>query len=156
MQTLVVWIEFIGSWLLFAGPIYQAALELQDEDIELRRLMAAQSKIPKPTYASVWWWFFPPVKIYLDSTSRRDYRTNYIKSLSEQDIQALVSFKSKATAWLYVALGGYCLTIRATYELCHYYRWGNLGLLLLILFMTSLSVLTLIWNLGRAKSIKDL
>jgi hypothetical protein len=57
METFTLWLGFVGSWLLFAGPIYQAALELQDEDIEIDRIHAAGSKIPKPTKTSFWYIF---------------------------------------------------------------------------------------------------
>ncbi|MGH7241467.1 MAG: hypothetical protein ACREGB_04175, partial [Candidatus Saccharimonadales bacterium] len=61
METFVLWLGFIGAWLLFAGPIYQAALELQDEDIEMDRIRAAGRKVEKPADVSVWWWLLPPI-----------------------------------------------------------------------------------------------
>ena len=33
MHELILWSGFFGAWLLVAGPLYQAALELSEEDI---------------------------------------------------------------------------------------------------------------------------
>ena len=32
VHDVVAWSGFLGAWLLFAGPVYQAALELREQD----------------------------------------------------------------------------------------------------------------------------
>ncbi len=34
MHALIAWAGFLGAWLLFAGPIYQAARELTDQQLD--------------------------------------------------------------------------------------------------------------------------
>jgi hypothetical protein len=61
MEHLVEWAGFFGAWLLFAGPLYQANLELRAEDIEVDRIRAAAKEAPAPEEVSKWWWLVPPV-----------------------------------------------------------------------------------------------
>jgi hypothetical protein len=51
---------FFGAWLLFAGPLYQANLELRAEDVEVDRIRAAK-EAPAPDEVSKGWWLVPPV-----------------------------------------------------------------------------------------------
>ena len=50
MEALIAWCGFAGAWLLFGGPVYQAALELQEQDIERDRLaeLGDQAQGPPP------------------------------------------------------------------------------------------------------------
>lgn len=150
------WLSFIGSWLLFAGPIYQAALELQDEDIEIDRIRAVGSQIEKPVSTSVWWWFLPPVKMYLERKRKRAYQIRYLKALSTEDVESLVSFRNKATAWLFVAIGGLCIACDQTYTLTEHENWNNIVLILLIIFMLLASIFNLIARIKRARKLTSL
>ncbi|MGH7241079.1 MAG: hypothetical protein ACREGB_02155, partial [Candidatus Saccharimonadales bacterium] len=69
-------------------------------------------------------------------------------------VEALVSFKSKATAWLYVAVGGLCIAAKETYELAHHSEWNGLVLFAAIVGMALLSILNLIVRLRQAGAIK--
>ena len=141
MQTIVLFIGFIGSWLLFAGPMYQAALELKEQDIEIDRIRAAGPKVPKPKSISMWWWLIPPVQIILARRRSQEYRKKYIKALRHEDAEALISFMNKATAWMLVGLGGFCIAFQETDDLAEHMSWNTWLVLIMIAlaFLASLN-----------------
>jgi hypothetical protein len=153
METLILWVGFVGAWLLFAGPIYQAALELQDDDIEFDRIQAAGAKVPKPPRASSWLWLLLPIKLYLEFKRNKQHQRQVIMVLSKEDIEAFMSFRSKATAWLFVALGGFWIAVKETYELAHHEEWGGAVLLVVIAGMFLLSLLNLVARIKRAEAV---
>ncbi len=156
MEVVMSWLEFIGAWLLFAGPIYQAALELQDEDIEIDRIRLAGAKIKKAAQVSLWWWLLPPAKIYMERKRSHKYWARYIKTLPNNEVEALVSYRSKANAWLFITVGGFCIAISQSYGLAKENDWNNYILAALIVVMFVLSILNLITRLRRAKRIVNL
>lgn len=126
MELVILIGGFLGAWLLVAGSVYQAALELRDQDIAVDHLRAAGEKRHRPKHVSSWWWLLPPVKIILEKKSKDAYRSEYFNNLSKDDSAALLSFMNKATAWLYVGLGGLLIAAKETYELSehlHVYNW---------------------------------
>lgn len=153
MELFIAWIGFAGAWLLFAGPIYQAALELKEQDIEFERIRLSAAHVPKPTPVSPWWWLLPPVKLSLEKRRSRHYRQQYIKALSAEDAESLVSFMSKATAWLLVAAGGLCIAVKETYELAEHEHWAHSWFWLVVVVMLLVSIANVITRLVRSKQI---
>lgn len=153
METLILWLGFLGSWLLFAGPIYQAALELQEQDIESDRIRATGAMLEQPAKVSPWWWLIPPVKLILERRRSNKYKRIYIDALLPEDAEALISFLNKATAWLLVAIGGLCIAIKETYELAEGSHWDHWVFWLLVFVLPLLSILHTISRIIRAKSI---
>lgn len=117
MELFFLIASFIGSWLLVAGSIYQAALELKDQDLERERLQAVRANIHPAKNISSWWWIFPPIKMYLEKKSTDQYRKEYFSALTNEDAEALLSFFHKASAWMFVAFGGFLIALKETYEL---------------------------------------
>ncbi len=117
METLIDIGGFVGGWLLVAGPVYQAALELQGEGLERDRLQAIRAKMARPAHSSAWWWLLPPAKLMIERRNSEQYRRKFLASLPKEDAEAMVAFIDKAVAWLYVALGGLCIAAKETYEL---------------------------------------
>jgi hypothetical protein len=154
MELIILFIGFIGSWALFTGSIHQAAIELNDEDIEIDRIRAAGSRIVPPPKISTWWWIVPPMKFYKEFKRSRQSRAAIMDELEPEDINAMISFNSKAKAWLFVAFGGVCLAIKETYELVHYNDWNELILILLTILMFGLSIVNVVVNMRRAKKLK--
>ena len=115
MELLTSLFGFLGSWLLVAGPIYQAALELRDENIEQEHFRAVQATLPPVVRVSAWWWLLPPVKMMLEHKFNDAYRQKFLESLPYEDVEALLSFINKATAWLIVGAGGLLVALRETY-----------------------------------------
>ncbi len=155
MEAFILWAGFVGAWLLFAGPIYQAALELKDEDIKIDRIKATGDNIPKQQPVSVWWWLLPPVKIVLEQKRSRAYRNTYVKSLLREDVESLVSFMDKAMAWLLVAVGGLCIALKETYELSEHSHWNHYAFWPVVATLGLLSILHVIARLKRSKHMID-
>ena len=124
METFILWCGFIGAWLLFAGPVYQAALELRDQDIERERIQAASKKVTVARHVSAWWWLLPPVKYILERRQDRLYRREYFAVLEPEDREALLAFINKAQAWLLVGAGGLLIAMKETYELAEHLEWS--------------------------------
>src|SRR5215468_9479331 len=61
MNQVIAWVGFLGAWLLVAGPLYQGAIELLEEDIDREGIDASIARIPRPDPPSPWWWLLPPV-----------------------------------------------------------------------------------------------
>jgi hypothetical protein len=153
METFILVVGFIGAWLLFAGPVYQAALELQEQDIEMDRIRAAGANVSRPVHVSVWWWLLPPAKFYLERRRSRDYRHRYMAILSPEDVEALINFMNKATAWVLVGVGGLCIAIKETYELVEHLNWQNTVFAALLVLMFSLSILNTVARVARTRQI---
>ena len=151
----MLWFGFIGAWLLVAGPIYQAAQELLDQDIERERIREAQHAIEVPPRVSALWWFVPPIKLYLEHRRSQAYRQRFIASLLPEDVEAMMSFMSKAMAWLMVATGGLCIAIKETYELCEAYEAATWLMWLIVAGMAFCSVLYTVMSLVRVAKITN-
>ena len=153
METLTVWASFIGAWLLFAEPIYQAALELQEQDIETDRIRATGKQIDIPRHVSAWWWLVPPAKLYLERKRSKEYRKAYIKALLNEDVEALMAFFNKATAWVFVADGGFLIAINETYGLVQEYDWSDILFWIIIVILVFVSILNTTLRVSRTKKI---
>jgi hypothetical protein len=153
MEGFILWCGFVGAWLLFAGPIYQAALELQEQDLEMDRIRAAGAKVQPPPEISNWWWLLPPVKWWLEHRRSDMYRRQYIQALSSDDVKSLMNFMNKATGWLFVAIGGFCIAMKESYELAEHNEWSHPVFGVLVVVMGLLSILHLLMRVRGTKRI---
>jgi hypothetical protein len=64
MNQVIAWVGFLGAWLLVAGPLYQGALELREEEVDREGIEASTARVPRPDPPSPWWWLLPPA-VYL-------------------------------------------------------------------------------------------
>lgn len=110
---------FIGAWLLVAGPLFQASIELREEDLEVERIKEARHNLQDIPKISIWWWILPPVKVYLERKQNQERRIAFIDALTPEDAKALHSYMSKAVAWVYVSAGAFFLAVTETYNLDH-------------------------------------
>src|SRR5262245_46427725 len=74
MDQVIDWAGFLGAWLLVAGPLYQGALELREEDVDREGLEASKARVPRPESPSPWWWLLPPVFYLIRRNRSRAYR----------------------------------------------------------------------------------
>ena len=151
MELLIDWGGFIGAWLLVIGSIYQAALELDEQDLEVDRIRATGEKVPHVSPTSVWWWLLPPVKLFLERRRRNQYRRAYFAALDPVDIKAMIDFMNKAIGWLLVALGGFLLACKETFELLLHY--GE-SLTLFVIIVIGMALLALAHTIVRVKLTK--
>lgn len=153
MELFTHWCGFIGAWLLVAGPIYQASLELRSEDIVDRDLETAAKQIAKPPKISAWWWLLPPIKLYLERRRSNQYRRAFISVLSPEDTQAMISFINKATGWLFVAAGGLLIATKETYELTEALELAGWAFWAAVVGLSILCVLNTAYRIARSERV---
>ena len=122
MHAVIAWSGFLGAWLLVAGPLFQAAVELdaqEDRRGGVTRL-ARQTERPR---LSPWWWLLPPVAYALQRRRQRDVRRQLFDALTAEELEGFVEFTSVATGWALVAAGAFFIAVKETYELAELYEW---------------------------------
>jgi hypothetical protein len=124
MHELIAWCGFLGAWLLFAGPIYQASLELRELEVQREDIEAATEGISQPPPVSAWWWLVPPVKYVFERRRNRAFRRDVMQALPPRELEGLITYLNKATGWLMVGAGGLLIAVNETGELVETYeRW---------------------------------
>jgi hypothetical protein len=142
MATTVLWLGVIGSWLLFAGPVYQAGLELRDHENAAMRLRRTLSSMAPPAPVSWWWWLIPPVKIMLEWRRAIDHRRAFMDALSLEEYTSLLTFIHKATGWWLVGMGGLLVAIQQSYGFAQRYHLGDPS------FVASVVAIAVVCQLG--------
>ncbi|KAA0023437.1 hypothetical protein [Antrihabitans cavernicola] len=140
MHCAALWFGFLGAWLLVAGPIYQASIELQSEDVELDRIRAATADIPSPPRVSIWWWLLPPVRMLLTRRRRKRHQRDIVDRMSDEDLFAFTSLRNKSLGWMLVALGGFLIAAKETYELAEGLEWPMWVVPVLVVVMFAFAV----------------
>lgn len=113
----------IGSWLLVAGAVYQAALELADEEIDRQQIAQASSAVSRPKRISAWWWLLPPVAYALNVRRATRHRQRVMSALDAEQLQQTLSFFNKSGGWLIVATGAFLLAGVSTWQMVHDFAW---------------------------------
>jgi hypothetical protein len=152
MHWLVSWAGFAGAWLLFAGPIYQAALELTGERFEVEELDDVRSQ-PGPQQVSRWWWLVPPVWFWKQHRASEQYRRETLSGLSATAVRSLVDYLGAASAWLFVGLGGLLIAVKETGELVEHYEWETWVFWLLLVVLSACSVGNASYRIERSRRI---
>jgi hypothetical protein len=156
MDALELWLSFVGSWLLFTGAVYQSSLELKDEEFERGRVAAVQALQNIPPSPSPYWWFLPPVRLYLEYRRSQKYGRDFFNALSPEDMQAIISYKSKSNGWLLVAGGTWLLAISETNQLFSEHHIHKLLLWLTVVGLTILGILYTVLTNAHAEKTKEL
>jgi hypothetical protein len=140
MEQFILWCGFLGAWLLFAGPILQAALELREQELSREEIEAANALVEREPPISAWWWLLPPVYYWLNH--RRSDRMNkaMMKLLTPQQMSGLIDYLNKATGWLFVGIGGLLIAIKETWLLRERNDWSLAVYWLLVVFMIVVAV----------------
>ena len=123
MHDLSLWAGFVGAWLLVAGPIWQAVVELRDEEFEREKYTAAMDVVPPRAPVSAWWWLVPPVHFVLNQRSKGRWQDEIVAALPDEDFEALNSFMAKVRGWMLVGAGGLLIATKETYELVEGNEW---------------------------------
>jgi hypothetical protein len=108
---------FVGAWLLFLGPVYQASLELRAHRYAMEKMKSLDDLAPPPRLSS-WWWVLFPVKLLLERRQVAAYREACIEALTVDDLAALLALRNAATGWICVAAGGLLLAVKETSQCC--------------------------------------
>jgi len=149
MEHVIAWAGFAGAWLLVAGPLYQGALELREQDVDREGLEASKARVEPPEMPSPWWWLLPPVFYLLRRQRSREYRRAVFDQLTQDQKEQFVSFVNKATGWFTVALGASLLAAEQTWGITERYEWPVWLFWLLLIVMGGVSVLNTALRMSR-------
>lgn len=146
------WAAFVGAWLLFAGPIYQASIELGEEQIERSAIESTARTVPQPRGSSAWWWLLPPIGYLLDRRHSTRYRKLVFDALSSEHQRQFVHYTEKASGWAYVAGGALLLAAAETWSLCDEQGWSSWLFWVLAAGMAALCGLLTVLRSRRARA----
>lgn len=153
MSAALSWCGFAGAWLLVAGPVYQAAVELEEEDFDRDELVAASERIDPGPRVSPWWWLLPPVA-YLKRRRRTEaQRQLMLRDMEADQVERLMHFGQTAIGWLYVAAGAFLIAVKETFDLREAYEWPDAAAWGLIVLMPALSAVNTAVRLRRRDAI---
>lgn len=122
MEYVVHWAGFVGAWLLVAGPLVQAAMELRDEQVDRDAIQTVSGQTAELPPMSNWWWLLPPVAYVKMQRRGRVRREASIRALSVTQREQMLGFMNKATGWVYVAGGAFLIFVKEAWELAELYH----------------------------------
>jgi len=149
MHELILWSGFFGAWLLVAGPLYQAAQELDEEEVsrdDFEGLKRQQAPEGKP---SAWWWLLPPVGYWKQRKYAERQREAVMAAMPREMMVGLVSYMNKATAWFYVAAGAFLIALKETYELVEGHEWPTAVFWVLVVVMFGIATVNTAVQMSR-------
>lgn len=123
METFIHWCGFFGGWFLVAGPLYQAQIELRNENFSREEFYQMFRELPPPKPISRWWLLLPPLHMYLSYLNSRRYQEQAFLELSAAQRLRIVSFMNKANGWRLVGVGATLVAATETWHLVEFYRW---------------------------------
>jgi hypothetical protein len=116
-----------GAWLLFAGPVYQAGLDLEAESTEVDRIRARLTTQGPTSRISRWWWLFPPMRIILITRRRKSLLAASRTALDANESRVLRGYVRAAQGWLLVGLGAWLLMVREVLTAAEASDWPSLA-----------------------------
>jgi hypothetical protein len=123
VDWLVPAVGAVGAWFLVAGPVYQAALELREQELDHEGFEAAKSSVAPPPKMSPWWWLLPPVAYFIQRSKSNAFRRAVMDALGPEQLEQTVSFLNKANGWLMVATGAFLIAVKETWEFHEALHW---------------------------------
>jgi hypothetical protein len=109
VPTLSYWFGFVGAWLLVAGQVYKAGVELRAEGEVTARVQEMMQGAPQPPKVSSWWWLLPPARFLLGSQRRGDFRRAFLASPSAEDLDMVTRYMDIARGWMLVGFGAFLI-----------------------------------------------
>jgi hypothetical protein len=149
MNQVIAWAGFLGAWLLVAGPLYQGAIELREEDVDREAIEASTAGIPRPVPPSPWWWLVPPVMYLIRRHRGNAYREAALAQLTRAQRDQFTSFVNKATGWFTVASGAALLAAEQTWQVIERHHWPAWLFWILFIVMLGASVLNTALRMQR-------
>jgi hypothetical protein len=140
MNFAIDWALFVGSWLLVAGPLYQAAIELHEMEVDREGMHSIAQQLPRPKMPSPWWWLLPPVMYVLARRAGEQNQRAIFAAMTEAQRNQFISFRNKSAGWLTVALGAFLLAAGETWEIVEHYHWPQWVFWALIVVMLGAAV----------------
>ena len=155
MHELILWSGFFGAWLLVAGPLYQAAQELDEEEVsrdDLEGFKRDQAPEDKP---SAWWWLLPPVGYWKQRQYSQRQRDAVMAAMPREMMVGLVSYMNKATGWFYVAAGAFLIALKETDELVEGHEWPTAVFWVLVVVMLGIAAVNTAFWMSRTHQLVE-
>src|ERR1700710_3142994 len=131
---------FIGGWLLVAGPVWQAAIELREQEIDQEAIEAVKSNVAPPPKIAARWWLLPPVAYVMNMRRQQAYRKAFNDALAPEQREQTVMFLNKANGWVIVAVGGFLIAAKETWELVGDLHWPVWVFWVLVVVMSIVAI----------------
>jgi len=132
MDLLVAWCGYLGAWVLVAGPVYQAAVELGEVKVDRSAIRSLAGSVPRPEGVSPWWWLLPPVAYVLTSRRQAVWQQQVMAALSPQQRTEFLTYSNKAAGWFIVGAGAALIGVQQAAELVKTEHWPSLITILLV------------------------
>lgn len=150
MDVFIHWAGFAGAWLLVAGPLFQAATELRDEDLDREQFEKVKTGLPDQERISSWWWLLPPVAYYKNRKSNDAYQKAVMAAMPAAAREQFVGFMNKANGWFTVAAGAFLIALKETWELAEVYELPTLLYFASVIVLSIAAVANTVVRLVRA------
>jgi hypothetical protein len=155
VHAVIAWSGFLGAWLLVAGPLFQAAVELDEQGDRREGLGRAAERVGEQPRLSPWWWLLPPVAYVLQRRRQAAYRQRVFEALTTEEVEGFVELSSVATGWAMVAAGAFFIAVKETYEVVELYAWPLwLFVVLLVVLLAACAGNTVV-RVRRAHALLD-
>ncbi|MFW0793225.1 hypothetical protein AAFP30_05385 [Gordonia sp. CPCC 205515] len=151
MDTFVAWCGFFGAWLLVAGPMYQGALELHEQQFDRSAIVTQSMTIPHPKRVSPWWWLLPPVAIVLIRRTQGSWQREVMASLTAQQREEFITYSNKSVGWFIVGSGAALIGIKEAFELVEVMEWPEWSTLILCVVAAALGLTYTVQRMRRAE-----
>jgi hypothetical protein len=151
MEYVIAICGFLGAWLLFAGPVYQAALELREEALDEAAFESATASVARPPRISRWWWLLPPVAWAKERDRARRHRAALMAALNPEQREQTVHFLDKANGWMIVASGALLLGVKETWSFTDLLRLPTALFWVIVVVMAALGVLNATLRMWRSR-----
>jgi hypothetical protein len=153
MNQAIAWAGFLGAWLLVAGPLYQGAIELREEDIGRDEIQATKTRVARPEPPSPWWWLLPPVMYAKRRQQSKKFRDDVLAQLTPVQREQFTRFMNKAAGWFTVAAGAALLAVDQTWQVIERYHWPGWLWWPLVTAMLVLSVVNTAVRMNRDEQV---
>jgi hypothetical protein len=153
MDVFIHWAGFAGAWLLVAGPLFQAAVELRDEVLDREQFEQLKTDLPPRERISGWWWLLPPVAYYKNRTRNDRYQKAMMAALPRSAREQFVGFMNKATGWFTVAAGAFLIALKETWELVELYELPVAIYWVAVVLLTVAAIANTVTRMVRADAI---
>jgi hypothetical protein len=150
MDVFIHWAGFLGAWLLVAGPLFQAATELRDEDLDREQFEQVKTGIPDQERISGWWWLLPPVAYYKSRKRSDAYQKAVMAAMPASAREQFVGFMNKANGWFTVAAGAFLIALKETWELSEVYELPVAVYVIAVVVLSTVAVGNTVARLVRA------
>jgi hypothetical protein len=153
MEYFIHWAGFIGAWLLVAGPLVQAAIELRDEGLDEEAFHSVSNEVPEPDPISNWWWLLPPVAYVKNRRRSQAHREAWMRAMTPDQRAKAVGFSNKATGWFYVAGGAFLIFMKEAWELNELYHLPTFVYWIVVVVLAIVALANTVSRLQRSDQI---